>query len=212
MKFPEARLIVFAKAPIPGWVKTRLIAELGAEGAAQLHLQLVRHSLSTAIHAGLCQVQLWCAPHKYNSFFNDCHRAFHIDLFDQEGRDLGERMKRAFEQALKESPYVVLIGTDCPVLDKAYLHQALEALQKGADVVLGPAEDGGYVLIGLRRYSEVLFEGIQWGSDSVFAETEARIRKLKWKYVRLQQRWDVDRPADISRLMSLLFWQRESGK
>lgn len=209
MKFPDARLIIFAKAPIPGWVKTRLISELGAEGAAQLQKQLVRHSLAIATQAGLCKVQLWCAPHKYDTFFRDCHRTFHIDLVDQEGADLGERMKRAFEHALKESAYAVLIGTDCPVMDGSYIRQALEALEQGADVVLGPAEDGGYVLIGLRRYSAALFDDIQWGSGSVFTQTEARIRQLQWKYVKLQQRWDVDRPADIRRLLSLVYWRED---
>ncbi|MEO6697527.1 MAG: TIGR04282 family arsenosugar biosynthesis glycosyltransferase, partial [Gammaproteobacteria bacterium] len=147
----DARIMVFAKAPVAGTVKTRLIPALGAHGAAALHTTLTRHSIATAVNAPLCPVELWCSPDAHHPFFAQCQKDFGVTLQQQQGNNLGERMAQAFDTVLQQHPYAVVIGTDCPTLTTQDLRAALNALHEGFDAVIGPAEDGGYVLIGLRR-------------------------------------------------------------
>ena len=201
---PGACIIVFAKAPEAGKVKTRLIPALGAQGAATLHEKLVRHTLITVTQANLCAIQLWCAPSPSLPFFARCQNDFSVSLHEQCGNDLGERMHHAITTALQKYTYAIIIGTDCPALTAPYLYQALDALQHGASVVLGPAQDGGYVLIGARQSHTRLFSDIAWGTASVLNETRARLRELKWQWQELTELWDVDRPEDLPRLNILL--------
>lgn len=109
-------------------------------------------------------------------------------------------MRQAAASALAGSDYALLIGCDCPTLTAAYLRQALTALKKGYNAILGPAEDGGYVLLGLRHAEPELFSGIAWGTDTVLDSTRSRLRRLKWRWHELPEQWDVDRPADLMRL------------
>jgi len=109
-------------------------------------------------------------------------------------------MYRAFKRALQRHRYAVLIGTDCPALRPADLRAAGRALRAGADAVLAPAEDGGYPLIGLRRVSRRLFDGIPWGGPLVLAQTRRRLEALRWRWQELRTLWDVDRPEDVARL------------
>jgi rSAM/selenodomain-associated transferase 1 len=198
--FPKARLLVFAKAPVPGQVKTRLIPALGEAEAARFHERLVRQTIDLATRTRFAPVSLWCSPTLAHPFFQDCLCRYGVTLLRQEGNDLGQRMAHAFEETLKESTAAVLIGTDCPSLSADDLKMAFEALQHGFDAVLGPAEDGGYVLIGLRRPVPELFVDMPWGSERVLAETRARLRALDLRFHELPQRWDVDRPGDLIRL------------
>lgn len=109
-------------------------------------------------------------------------------------------MYRAFKRVLRQHPYAVLIGSDCPALRPADLRAAARVLRAGADAVLAPAEDGGYPLIGLRRVSRRLFDGIDWGSPRVLAQTRRRLAGLRWRWRELRTLWDVDRPEDVIRL------------
>ena len=183
-------IIVFARAPVPGEAKTRLIPRLGAWGAARLHARLVRHALRTARAARCGPVELHLTrPH---SLFKGARL--------QRGRDLGERMYRALSKAKKPA---ILIGTDCPALAPADLRRAARWLRGGCDVVLAPAEDGGYALIGARRVSRRLFEDIAWSTPRVYAQTVEKLRGHRWRALRTV--WDVDRPEDLERLRSLRF-------
>ena len=121
----------------------------------------------------------------------------------QHGCDLGERMYRALAAALRRYPAALLIGTDCPVLRPQDLRHATRLLRGGCDVVLAPAEDGGYALIGARRVSRRLFDGIAWGESGVYARTAERLLALGYRWRALRSVWDVDRPADLERLRSL---------
>ena len=181
-------IIVFAKAPVPGEAKTRLIARLGAWGAARLQLQLTRHALALARAARCGPVELHLA--RRHSLFR------HARL--QRGADLGRRMLHAFRSAKRP---LLLVGSDCPVLDPKEMRRAWRYLRAGYDAVIAPAEDGGYALIGLRRPLPELFRDIEWGSDGVYAETAARLAPYRWRALRAV--WDVDRPADLERLRSL---------
>ena len=140
------RVAVFARAPVPGEAKTRLIPMLGAEGAARLHAGLVLHALRVAIAADLGPVELWCAPDCDHPFFMQCAEGLGVSLRTQRGADLGRRMACAFASAVCENAPLVVIGSDCPALTPALLREAAEALQSH-DAVIAPAEDGGYVLI-----------------------------------------------------------------
>ena len=177
-------VIVFAREPRAGRVKTRLIPLLGAAGAARLHARLVRRALATAREARLGRVELW-------------------GLRRQRGADLGARMLHAFRHGLRRAERVILIGADCPALGAPALRQAARWLAGGADAVLAPAEDGGYALIALRRISPRLFDGIAWGGAQVMAQTRARLAALGWRWRELAEMWDVDRPEDVPRLATL---------
>jgi uncharacterized protein len=194
------RVMVFARAPTPGEAKTRLIPALGKAGAAALHRRLAVHSLRAATDANLGPVELWCAPDTSDLFFRECQRSLGISLYAQGGGDLGARMQRAFESALARSRRAILVGSDIPALSAQYLRDAERALAGGDDVVIGPAEDGGYVLVGLSRCDPELFRGIPWGGSEALAETRRRIAALAWRVIELPALWDVDRPEDLERL------------
>lgn len=191
-------LLVFARAPEPGRVKTRLVPVLGDAGAAQLHERLVRRTLRTARRAGIGPVHLYCAPDRAAAFFHPF--AARLRLHDQHPGDLGERMHAAFRRALRRHRQAILIGSDCPALRPGDLRAAAGAL-RGARAVLIPAEDGGYPLIGLRRTSPRLFRGMPWGTAAVLARTRRRLAQLHWRGRELRRLWDVDRPADVARLL-----------
>jgi len=201
LRFPQARLLVFAKSPRPGRVKTRLVPALGRRGAAALYRRMVRTTLERFSTAALCPLELWCAPQPSHGFFHACRRDYGVSLHRQQGRDLGERMHRALAASLKDASFSLLIGGDCPSLTVEDLRQAMDALDQGVDVVLGPAEDGGYVLIGMRHAHWELFHGLPWGGDRVAAMTRSRMRSLGLRWRELPLRWDVDRPADLDRLL-----------
>jgi rSAM/selenodomain-associated transferase 1 len=183
-------IIVFAKPP--GEAKTRLIPRLGAWGAGRLHARLVLHTLRIAAAADPV-VELHGT--RRHSFFSTLGIPFRL----QKGRDLGERMYHALER----NPGAILIGTDCPELKVADLRRAARWLRSGYQVVLAPAEDGGYALIGARRVSAELFRDIAWGTAQVYEQTVKRLRGYRWRALRTL--WDVDRPADLDRLRALRF-------
>jgi len=193
---PDAVVIVFARAPVPGRVKTRLAPLLGEQGAARLYAQMVERTLSTALAARIGRVELYCSPGIDSPYFRKIEKRFGIRLRAQGRGNLGDRMYRA----LRRHPGAVLIGSDCPALRAADLRAALRALRAGADAVLSPAEDGGYPLIGLRRVSRRLFDGVSWGSGRVLEQTRRRLARLGWRWMELRTLWDVDRPDDVVRL------------
>ncbi len=199
MQFPNARILIFAKAPEPGYAKTRLIPALGAEGAAELYKVLLKQTIEWAVEANLSPVQLWCAPHSAHAFFQSLARQYDVSLHEQSGADLGERMCRAADFALNRSEMALLIGGDCPLLSSVHLLQSLQWLKEGNNAVVGPAEDGGYVLLGLRQNARALFEDMPWGGDQVLKLTRKRLAELQWRWQELEPLWDLDRPADYER-------------
>lgn len=200
MRKVSYRVLVFAKAPVAGRVKSRLLPFLGAEKAARLHTHLVQHALETAVRSNVGCVELWCTPSVDHPFFVQCAKRFGVRLRRQIGRDLGERMSHAFQTTLEKGRVALLMGTDCPSLRTEDLRQAKEVLDQGIPAVLSPAEDGGYVLIGLRKHDGSLFDGIPWGTDGVLRETRSSLRRLGWEWRELASRWDVDRPEDVESL------------
>ncbi len=191
-------LLVFAKAPVPGTVKTRLIPQLGAEGACSLYKQLLTHTLEHV--RGWCGPgYLYCAPDGQHPFLQALADRFGFALREQRGADLGERMANA----LAEHPDgALLIGSDCPVLVLAHLAAAADALVSHDTAIL-PSEDGGYVLIGQRNPNPAPFMDMTWSHSQVLADTRQRLgaaHQTLWEGPTL---WDVDEPRDLERLQAV---------
>jgi len=195
-------ILVFARAPVPGRTKTRLIPALGEEGAARLHGALVRHALEVAARAAPQRLELWGAGEDPQGQLATLAAENGAELYWQPAGDLGARMRGALDAAVTRHGAALVIGSDCPWLDAGALREAQTALDHN-DAVLGPADDGGYVLIGMRRVDAALFEEIPWGTDRVLEITRARLVSLNWRWHELPARSDVDRPSDLARLREL---------
>ena len=199
---PGVSVAVLAKAPVAGHAKTRLAPNLGAAGAARVHRQLVLRTLQTVQRAGL-RLELWCDPVGHR-FFKALAQVQGSPIRAQPAGDIGARMHAAFVHHCARSPApLLLIGTDCPVLDAAHLREAARRLLAGDEAVFTPAEDGGYVLVGLRRPVPELFENIAWSTAQVMAQTRERLQRLGLRYSEMPTLWDMDRPADWLRWQAM---------
>ena len=191
---------ILAKAPIAGLAKTRLAPVLGTHGAAALQARLTTRAVATACAAQCGPVTLWAAPDPSHPLFQDLAARCPITLARQPDGDLGARMHAA---AVAAPGMVLIMGTDCPVLTADRLREAAQALRTGRDAVVIPAEDGGYVLIGLARPTPALFTGMTWSTSEVMAETRRRMTTQSLTWQELPPMWDIDRPEDLARLRTL---------
>ena len=190
------RIAVFARAPVAGQVKTRLQPALGADGALDLHRQLIESTLFRARDAALGAVTLWIDGDPQLPEVVACVKRQRVGLQVQRGADLGARMHGAFTDEIATEPQgCLLVGCDCPALTSARLRAAAAALADH-DVVLIPALDGGYVLIGLRQPQAALFDGVHWGSNEVLDGTRDRIAAAGLRCVELAPLPDLDTPDD----------------
>lgn len=203
-RYPDARILIFGKAPLAGHAKTRLIPQLGAESAAELSADMIRHIVREAVASQLCPLQLWCEPDCHHALFQELHGVYGVELKQQRGRDLGERMAHALAYGLSVSRPVLLIGSDCPAITADYLEQALQLLASGSSCVLGPAEDGGYVLVGQSVLNIDMFENMNWGRPEVLQQTRQRLSSAGRDWFELVSLWDVDRPEDIARARDVM--------
>lgn len=197
------RIVIFAKAPLAGFAKTRLIPALGQQGAADLAQRLLEHTLHEALNSQVGPVELCVTPSATDSVWETLRLPKAVRLTDQGEGDLGARMARAAERVIAASESVLLIGTDCPQLDAAQLQQATLALQN-TEATLVPAFDGGYVLLGLTRFDSSVFSGIAWSTDCVMDETMDRLRRLDWCVKTLPTLHDIDEPSDLKWLPQAL--------
>lgn len=200
-----AAIAILARAPLLGRAKTRLIPALGAQGAARAQRRFTRNTLRLAAAADTGPVTLWCAPDADQRFFRALHRAGGVALQSQGGGDLGARMLHACAHHFANKPdqRLLLIGTDCAVLSPGHLQAAAQALEQH-EVVVIPAEDGGYVLVGMRRLVPEIFERIEWSTALVMGQTRERLWQAGVDWLEMQTLWDVDEPADWWRLQALL--------
>jgi rSAM/selenodomain-associated transferase 1 len=204
---PHAALVIFAKAPIPGEVKTRLCPPLTPDEAATLHGSFVldmleRTTLAVAKLQLLFHRYLACAPSSALVYFKIMEERQSVRLLDQVGEDLGQRMHRTFiDLFAKGYKQVIIVGTDVPTLPLSVYQDALAILGR-SDLVLGPALDGGYYLIGLKRPAEQLFTGMPWSTDQVLAVTQQKAKTLGLS-IELTTAWrDVDTIADLQSLIA----------
>lgn len=207
------RLIIFTRYPQPGKTKTRLIPALGAVGAAQLHRQLTEYTLAQVKE--LADSQTLSVEVRFAGGNRQLMRDWLGDRIvyqPQNQGDLGEEMAIAFQEALGAgSLRVVIIGTDCPGINAQLLANAFEQLNQH-DLVLGPAADGGYYLIGLSQFIPELFSAITWGSNLVMQQTVAIATRKQISYTLLSQLADIDRPEDLAILDSQFSIQQPTSK
>ncbi len=205
-------LIIFAKAPEAGRVKTRLTPFISPETAAKLQeaflLDILKMSKSTKWSRLIA-----CAPNTRHVFFQRCEREEAIRLIRQEGGDLGERMKTAFQQAFLEGfERVVIIGCDSPTLCAFHIEEAYEGLANNS-VVLGPSLDGGYYLIGAKTpLVPALFSRMDWGTETVLCETLKRLNAAQRPYHLLPFWYDIDLPGDLTFLKQHLNYRKMKGE
>ena len=204
MKNPEPLIQIFCKAPVLGKVKTRLIQKLGRRGALDLYLQMFERLIAELSASGF-NTELWISPDKDHAFFEP----YAFARFQQAGPDLGGRMSTALRDGLTRHDSVILVGTDLPLIDRSYIEQAVGALQTH-DVVLGPAEDGGYGLVGVKAETPDMFSDIDWGTERVLSQTCARLNRDGLDFGLLPLIWDVDRPDDLPRYQAWLEGRGES--
>ena len=204
MKNPEPLIQIFCKAPVLGKVKTRLIQKLGRRGALDLYLQMFERLIAELSASGF-NTELWISPDKDHAFFEP----YAFARFQQAGPHLGVRMSTALRDGLNRHESVILVGTDLPLIDRSYIEQAVGALQTH-DVVLGPAEDGGYGLVGVKAETPDMFSDIDWGTERVLSQTCARLNRDGLDFGLLPLIWDVDRPDDLPRYQAWLEGRGES--
>ncbi len=197
-------LIIFAKAPVPGQVKTRLIPALGAEGATDLYRRMLHRTVVTACQANIGTIELYCTPDTGHREFRALSRRYSLVSYPQRGPDLGSRMYQAMARALRRNTKVILVGCDCPQIEVNDLIQAEASLTPTCPLVLGPARDGGYVLIGARKLDSRLFSDMPWGTAGVLTLTRQRARQLGWQLHELRMFQDIDRPEDLPFTVDLL--------
>jgi len=202
------KLLIFTKSPVLGEVKTRLQPDYSLEESLKIHKKLLLNTLELTKKLDGIDVDLCCTPDRNTSFFLNCENNFPIQLSNQEGVDLGERMAFSLSVTLQTYEKVVVIGTDCPDIDEGYIQQAFDALSD-VDAVIGPAADGGYVLLGLKQFSPNIFKDISWSKDSVFKQTQDALNHLGWSLHKLETKYDVDRPEDLYRYKDLLNYLKE---
>ena len=209
------RIVIFAKAPQPGSVKTRLIPALGAEGAAKFARRLLQHTLQQALAAGVGEVELCMSPDPLDSAWQGVAIDSAVQQTAQEGGDLGARMARAVrrvtDSAHSADPSVLLIGTDCPALTSALLQQVAQQLD-AHDAVMLPAHDGGYVLLGLKSPGPELFNNMPWSTSVVAVETLRRMAALKLRVWPGPALHDIDEPADLQHVPDFLLKTFEFDK
>lgn len=206
------RLLVFARAPRPGRVKTRLAPAVGASAAVDIYRWLLEKTLAEAARVPEVSAELW-----YDGCDGDPGECgllasrFGMALRRQQGPDLGSRMHHALGAALRAARDAVLVGSDCPDMDREYLSQAFTALEDH-DAVLGPATDGGYVLIGLRDPQARVFQDIPWSTGQVLELTRSRMAEIGWRWSELPTLRDLDRPSDLAQFPQLAAWSRDQHR
>lgn len=193
----DGKILVFTKAPIPGQVKTRLAADIGNAKACEIHKQLVIRTLETVSNSNIPQQELWCSPNGEDPFLREQATYFNCVIQRQQGDDLGQRMAHAFEHALRDAPWAILIGTDCPALTAEDLNQVADLLASGASNVFGPALDGGYYLVGLSQFIPEIFRDVAWGTSQVMNTTRDKVGQLGLPSKEINAYRDVDYLSDI---------------
>ncbi len=199
LQYSDTQIIIFAREPVYGQVKTRLIPALGEAGATELYTALLDFTLNKLHSYHLAPVMLCITPESRTEFFLRRYSFTELLITKQKGDDLGQRMVHALKQSLSHFSRALLIGTDCPFFNRSDLEQAIIALDSH-EMVFAPAYDGGYVLVGARRFVPDSFTGIDWGSEQVMEQTRKRLKKLKISWQEIAQQQDIDDENDLKYL------------
>jgi rSAM/selenodomain-associated transferase 1 len=191
-----ARIVIFAKAPVAGFAKTRLVPALGEARAAQLARRMLLHTLREAQAADVGPVELCVTPGPNDPAWASLPPLKGLTWSAQTEGDLGARLAHVAARAIDDDEHVLLIGTDCPRLDAGRLRRAA-ALLRQSDAVMLPTFDGGYALLGLRKFDSSVFAAMPWSTDRVAALTGKIVRDLGWSLTIGSILHDIDEPADL---------------
>ena len=194
MKKPD--MILFAKQPLAGQVKTRLAQVCGAERAAEIAGVLIRRTVALVADSWPGEVYLYGAPDARHPLFEQLAAELHVHLASQGAGDLGARMLRSMCQGIERRGAAAIMGCDVPQCSATALEDAYETLARGGNVI-GPSRDGGYYFIGLQRPEPALFTGMDWGSDGVLNQTQARARAAGIEFHTLPPLCDIDTWDDL---------------
>ena len=196
---PPTVISLLARAPELGTVKSRLARHIGQAQALRTHIELLQHNLTVAIGTGL-PVELVVAGNPQHPWLQRAVAQLELPVLVQSEGDIGERMFATARRVTERDQSSLIIGSDCGVMSVAYLQAAADTLAAGAPIVFGPAEDGGYVLVGQRRALPAAFAGVSWGSEQVMQQTRAALLGAGIEWKELATLWDVDTVADLRRL------------
>jgi uncharacterized protein len=186
-------LLIFVKNVVKGHVKTRLAKDIGEERALEIYRLLLQQTLNVAAGAEASK-EVWYSSYIENE--DEVNEKVHKKKL-QQGDNLGDRMKFAFNNAFSNGfEKVVIIGSDCPELTSELLNEAFRLLDQN-DVVIGPSEDGGYYLLGKSKYEPGLFDGVQWSTQNVFRQTIEKAVKKSLTVTLLQPLNDIDTLEDL---------------
>lgn len=192
------RIVIMAKAPLPGYAKTRLIPALGEEGAACLARQMLDHAVGTALQADIGPVECCVTPDPLHPVWTRL-KNHSISWTSQVEGDLGLRMEAVARRVIADGESLLLIGTDCPGLQPRHLQIAAQWLAHGQACMI-PVTDGGYCLLGLNHFHASVFTDIPWSSSRVAEYTRYRISRLQWSLAEFEQLQDIDEPEDLNAL------------
>ena len=206
----DARILIFAKTPQAGRVKTRLIPTLGAARACELHAAMLERTLALATQSGV-PVELWLDGELSHPSVAVWQNRYGLRVRRQRGAGLGARLDDAIQRTLRTSRSVLVMGGDCLTLTSRDLQRALCSLRAN-DAVIAPARDGGYVLLGVSRPATPLLRRVPWGTRHVLATTRRRMRALGWRFRVLGWQHDVDRAADLARALRRLGASTATGR
>ncbi|VAW79734.1 Glycosyltransferase [hydrothermal vent metagenome] len=198
-RYPDACIVIFARAPEYGKVKTRLAAGVGADAALEAYRSLLEQTVLTAADSQLAPIELYVEGNLQDPLIEHLAQYANATVMSQQGDDLGARMYHALQGVLQHSSRALIIGTDCPLMNGAYLESALQCLTPDCEVAIGPSEDGGYVLIGATMADKRIFRNITWGSNSVMQQTRDALYHANIRFDELDVLWDVDLPEDYWR-------------
>ncbi len=188
-------LICFCKHPEPGFVKSRLAKAIGEERASLIYEKLLLFTLLTVREVNL-DAYLYCFPNIHHELLEQYSNLYSISLRQQADGDLGAKMFHAMHEHINKDANVVLIGSDCLEIDADYILRAFNYLNSGYEIILGPAQDGGYALIGANKIDESIFKNICWSTTAVLDRTKQNISKLGWRYKCLSEVRDLDNIDD----------------
>jgi len=203
MKKTNKQLIVFIKHPLAGKCKTRLIPFLSAEQASEFYKSLVKICFDNISLLSEIDIAVYAYPDSTHPFIQNINQAHNATLHNQKGDDLGERMQHAISSSLETYSQCVLIGTDCPLINATYINDAFKSLRQH-DMVFGPAEDGGYVLVGATKINKNIFSKINWSTSQVLQQNLNNTKAASFNTHLLKTLWDIDTPEDYIKYQSLI--------
>jgi len=202
-RYPHIRLIMMARAPVVGQVKTRLAKSIGAQRAAGIYRNMAQAQIRKLLAANICPLELHVCPTVQHPFFIAMRCSGVVRVERQMGDNLGSRMLHALRSGLQRADAVILIGADVPGISIKQIEQVCMLLSDHKELIIMPADDGGYGLLGMSKVDAGLFRGVHWGTGRVCKQTVKRARQLGIRYRLFSSCYDIDYPRDLSRLRQL---------